>query len=337
MALNIPQRRIQVNPIQVPRRSIPLEQIVAVQGQNPVATGIDTAAQVIGSALTKRAALIQQGQQLAKLEQIAGSNPGSFTGLDISTATSLAQNSAKNQAENLTPEQIEAINRGDLLGLSKASPRGVPRDTASLAATVSSREDNKGLRQIQQNALAEEREKRRQEFRSKEKTDLVNKFNSDPGVRKINSSIDSASNVRELAMTNNPIAASAIPTYMARASGEVGALSEADKKPFGGSQAILSRLQSSLQQMATGRLTDENRKFLIELSDTMENSAINNLDRRAKDVSGQYGEASDFLEQDEIYKTLRPLPRPSAPKLPTNDPKKATYRWNPITKTLEPL
>jgi hypothetical protein len=61
-----------LTPIQVQKRQIPLEQIIAVKGQNPLATGIETAGNVIGAAITKRAQLQQQGQQLAALAKMAG-------------------------------------------------------------------------------------------------------------------------------------------------------------------------------------------------------------------------------------------------------------------------
>ena len=314
MALELPKSRLGVRQIRTEKRRVPIEQIIAVQGQSPVATGIETAGNVIGQALQQRAALRRQGEQLARLESLAGQQPGGFQGLDPSTATSLTSRMIENRATSYNPQQLQAISSGDLNALSQSFPGGVPREVASLASTASGREENRALRGQQMAALELEREKNRLEKRSNEKVNIVNKFNADPGVRKIQSSIDGASNTRELALSGNPIAASAIPTYMARASGEVGNLSEADKAPFGGSRAILARLEASLTQMSTGQLTEDNRKFLIDLSDTMEASALRNLDRRAKEVSSQYGKASDFIKSDEIYKTLRPIvpPKPTS-------------------------
>jgi len=258
--------RKNLKPIQTTKRNVPVDQIIAIEGKNPWAEGIDVAGNVLGQAIMRRAQLRQQGEQLAKLEQLSGRQPGAFQSLDPSTAATL------------TGKYIDMSKPGESLA----------------------------LRKQQMANLEEERKTKFKERRGKEKVDFINKFIADPGVRKIQSSIDAASNVRELVMSGNPIAASAIPTYMARASGEVGNLSEADKRPFGGSQAILKRMEASLTQMATGRLTPDNQKFLIDLADVMENSAVSNLDRRAKEVSTQYGEASEFLDSDEIYKNLRP-------------------------------
>lgn len=313
MAFELPKRRIEELQLQAIKRNVPLEQIIAVQGQNPIATAVNTGSEAIGQVLAKRNQMRQQGEMLARLEQLSGQKLGGFQGLDPSTATSLATKMIDQRASNYNPQQLQALYSGDTNAISTSFPNGVPREAATLASTNNNRDENRALRQQQMQALEAERERNRMEKRSKEKTDIVNKFNSDAGVRKIQSSMDAANNVRELVNSGNPIAANAIPTYMARASGEVGNLSEADKRPFGGSQAILNRLEASLKQMSTGTLTQQNAKFVLDLADKMENSATNNLDRRAKDVSGQYGKASDFLKSDEIYKTLRPI-IPAKPK-----------------------
>lgn len=135
---------------------------------------------------------------------------------------------------------------------------------------------------------------------------IIDKFNSNPQVRKQQQSLDGASAVRELALSDNPIAAASIPTYMARASGEVGALSEPDKRPFGGSRAILEKLEAALIEKASGKLSDENRKFLIDLSDIMERNANENLDRHGREVADQYSKTRVGLDAKTIFSSLRP-------------------------------
>lgn len=136
---------------------------------------------------------------------------------------------------------------------------------------------------------------------------IINRFNADPEVRKQNARIDFSNDVIGLVLSGNPIAAGAIPTFMARGSGEVGALSESDKAPFGGSRAILSRLQQSFQQAVDGKLTPNNQKFLTDLSRTFINSAEKNLNRVAVERSKQYSKNSDvFSSPEELFQTLRP-------------------------------
>ena len=154
--------------------------------------------------------------------------------------------------------------------------------------------------------IEDERTYRRQERRASERTRLVDRFNADASVKKAQQSIDAANIIRELANSQNPIAAAAIPTFMARASGEVGALSEEDKAPFGGSRSIIERLQAVAQQSASGKLTAENAGFIRQLAGIMEQRAGSNMDSLARLRSRQYGKASDFLGEDDIYSTLRP-------------------------------
>lgn len=135
---------------------------------------------------------------------------------------------------------------------------------------------------------------------------IIDTFNANPQVRRQQQSIDGAEAVRELAMSDNPIAAAAIPTYMARASGEVGALSEPDKAPFGGSQAIMNKLEAALNQKVAGTLTDENRQFLLDLSDVMKRNAEQNLDRKGREFSDQYSKTKVGLKAPDIFKSLRP-------------------------------
>jgi len=99
MALQLPRSRFNVRSIEAPQRRIPLEQILAIEGQNPLAQGIETTGNVLGNAILKRAELRRQGEQLAKLESLAGQQAGAFEGLDIATASTLTQLGMKQSLE----------------------------------------------------------------------------------------------------------------------------------------------------------------------------------------------------------------------------------------------
>ena len=154
--------------------------------------------------------------------------------------------------------------------------------------------------------LQSERDYKKRERRNNERVNIVNKFNADASVKKSQQMIDGANIIKDLVVSDNPIAAGAIPTFMARASGEVGNLSEADKAPFGGSRAILTRLEAAAYQAATGKLSPDNARFLKELADIMEKRGNENIGLLAKKRAGQYSRASDFLTEQEIYDTLVP-------------------------------
>lgn len=81
----------QINPQQ---RRIPLQEIIAVQGQNPLATGIEEVGKQVGAALTKRAELQRQGRQLAQFKAIT-------EGQDLPTGTGEITPEMYGQAVNL--------------------------------------------------------------------------------------------------------------------------------------------------------------------------------------------------------------------------------------------
>lgn len=156
--------------------------------------------------------------------------------------------------------------------------------------------------------LERERNLRRGERYGKYGSDLISKFNSDPNVRKYKQSIDEANMIRELAVSDNPIGAAAIPTFSARMSREVGNLSEADKAPFGGTRAILGRVEAALQEMSNGTLTDDNKAFIIELTEIISKNSIESLDREALLRSKQNATTGLYGSQENIHDTLNPPP-----------------------------
>lgn len=152
----------------------------------------------------------------------------------------------------------------------------------------------------------EERIYKQRERRNTERTRIIDRFNADASVKKSQQMIDGASTIEELATSDNPIAAASIPTFMARASGEVGNLSEADKAPFGGSRAIAERLEAAAVQAANGRLTSDNRAFILQLAELMKKRGRDNQVNLAKIRARQYSSGSDFLSEKDILATLVP-------------------------------
>lgn len=135
--------------------------------------------------------------------------------------------------------------------------------------------------------------------------DFVNKFNADPIVRKQNSMLQAANVIRDIVAAGNPIGDNSIATFMSRASGEVGALSEADKRPFGGSQALLARLEAAIKQQKDGRLTEENKKFIVDLANVMGESAEKNIASIAEQRSSQFSPILN-VPSDELNQRLNP-------------------------------
>jgi len=130
---------------------------------------------------------------------------------------------------------------------------------------------------------------------------LPDKFNNDKQVALELKKMDAATMVRDIVTSNTPIEAASIPTFMARLSGEVGNLSEADKRPFGGTRAIQGRLEQFQNELTRGTLTEENKKYVLDIVDTIERAAGKNLKRRAGILSKQYAiSAQDIMSPEEI-------------------------------------
>ena len=68
MGINLPLRRLAERP-NYPSRRIPIEQILAVQGQNPLATGVESAGAVLGKALAKMKENARQKKQIAAIQE----------------------------------------------------------------------------------------------------------------------------------------------------------------------------------------------------------------------------------------------------------------------------
>lgn len=138
------------------------------------------------------------------------------------------------------------------------------------------------------------------------RTEIIKNFNADPAVRRGESMITSANTIIDAVASNNPVANAALPTLMARASGEVGNLSEADKAPFGGSRALQARMKQVAKELSTGLRTEENLKFIEELAEIFKATGQRAKTRIAKERSKQFGKGNRLLKEEEILEFLAP-------------------------------
>jgi len=134
---------------------------------------------------------------------------------------------------------------------------------------------------------------------------VAGRFLADPSVRKDVQMIDASDTIVSLLDSGNPVADNAIPTFMARASGEVGNLSEADKAPFGGSAALTQRIAQVAQRATTGALTADNRQFVKSLALVMSKSAKVRRSNMAKQYAKTYSKANKGkIEEADILDML---------------------------------
>lgn len=137
-------------------------------------------------------------------------------------------------------------------------------------------------------------------------TEVVKAYNNDSVVKKYAGAEEASGQVIDLLNSDNPLADNSIPTFVARASGEVGNLSEADKKPFGGSKALSERLSATAKELSEGRITDNNRAFIAKLADTMSQHAKEVQDKRARILAEQYGRANSEVSPKDVLGVIAP-------------------------------
>ncbi len=146
--------------------------------------------------------------------------------------------------------------------------------------------------------------------------------------------------------SNNPIADKSIVNFLARASGEVGALTEADKAPFGGSTALVAKMKQAAANAATGRFTPENKKLVSQLIATYEKTHRQNVagirDRISKRAANTAKVGGYDLDQNKISTmiysdSVEEAPQAAAPAPPAAPQGAAQAPVNPLNKYLTPV
>jgi hypothetical protein len=146
---------------------------------------------------------------------------------------------------------------------------------------------------------------REEKFEYDKIKNLQDSFNKDKQVVKAEERLSSARTMRDFLSENNPIGAEAAKRFAARASGEVGTLTDQDVSVFGGSRAVLDRLQQAAQELATGTLTENNRKFMSQLANTFEKAGQRDLETRLN-IYAKQGTKRTKMSEDEVKETIRP-------------------------------
>ena len=132
---------------------------------------------------------------------------------------------------------------------------------------------------------------------------ITDKSLSDDVIKTQNKMLYSAKTAREALAKKNPIADGSLVNFLARASGEVGALTENDKAPFKGSQAWPEKIQQAINTIKEGKFTDENRALISDLLNVFETVSRRNIDERRQELLYQY-EASGRVPEKVLKKAI---------------------------------
>ena len=128
------------------------------------------------------------------------------------------------------------------------------------------------------NALEEDKKKKEAENKSLIQIDKT--LRNDYLVKQRSEQLQYAANTLALLHSDNPVANQAAKTQLARLSGEVGVLTDRDVERFGGSKALLSKLNQAIAETTTGKLSKENKAFLVDVANSFYKSAQNSLNDR---------------------------------------------------------
>lgn len=134
------------------------------------------------------------------------------------------------------------------------------------------------------------------------------KFEALPGVKKFKEAAEKADNALALLNANNPVADQGIKTIMAKASGEVGNLTESEREQFAGSPAVFRRISRVITKYKDGVLTDADREDIKILAKLMKQSAVRSLNKAT--VSFAKGRSQALknigINETEILETISP-------------------------------
>lgn len=108
---------------------------------------------------------------------------------------------------------------------------------------------------------------------------------SDYIVKQRTTQLQYAQNTLDLLNSENPVANAAARTQIARLSGEVGVLTDRDIARFGGSEAFTSKLNQAIEKAMSGRLTKENKAFLIDVAATFKSASETSLNDRLVELA----------------------------------------------------
>ena len=139
------------------------------------------------------------------------------------------------------------------------------------------------------NALKEDKKKKEAENKSLIQIDKA--LRNDYLVKQRSEQLQYAANTLALLHSDNPVANQAAKTQLARLSGEVGVLTDRDVERFGGSKALLSKLNQAIAETTTGKLSKENKAFLVDVANSFYKSAQNSLNDRLDVIAGGQSEA----------------------------------------------
>lgn len=296
----LPQRRLGIKQIQIPRQQIPISEIIRVKGQTPIAPAIETVGKVIGKALEQRALLRRQGEQLAAMERLGGLEAGELEGLTPEQALPFLKASTKARGgitESFTPRQLKAVAAGDFGEMEEVFPEGVPKGLATQAiigsrdTVVTDRFGRKMLLDRTTNTLTpisgkEAGGKRRIGVRNFTPVDQKrviterDRFHKDKVIQELDQRVGKVNEVGDLIQQNPANAYGIVAGALTRLAGEVGRLTDEDIDRNIKPKALASRVKQTLKLAKDGKFPESRLGEMSIILDIVNKAALKTYDQK---------------------------------------------------------
>lgn len=161
-------------------------------------------------------------------------------------------------------------------------------------------DENIDLRKEQLELLDQGENRRGSEQKFQWANRAVKSFESLGPVKEARGTLAATKNAESLISSalDNPIAAAALPTQLARLAGQVGVLTDRDVDVYGTPGSIVNKLEQIASNMATGTLTEQNAEYMRGLAEAMGTNAQNILAGEAQRVGSQFEQTLGVPKQD---------------------------------------
>lgn len=324
------------------RRDPQTDAILRVMGANPVAGAINEVAPDVTDALTRRAKMKKEAQEVAQLASLTGEDPAFYNKLSLPTAKELVLKKLSHQYdlekqratakdEYVTEDQFKSL-LGDnpFAQPSVWGPMGMPKSSLSLYTTLQNRaaldrdrDSNRALREELGRGNLNLREE--DQYRAM----ILDIEQKDPVIKELRRQ-DIGLHQTEVLLSKiaegNSIAANAIGAKMARGMGEVGVMTDTDVVRYVESGMLTRKAADKLSKMLRGVPTDATLDEIRQITSALKD----NYEKKVQPLYNKY------IDSYASVKNMAPETFADKVKMRyTGGVKKAQGRWNPQTRKLE--
>lgn len=265
-----------------------MQQFAITQGVNQATQAVDQLNQAGLSELQKRQEQQKIAQQLAMRMTQAGANASQIqTAVGAIGPTPIKDSNDAYQQAVATGDKDLMKMAKDMQGFENKPGMDKQDDQQSFLASESAKE-----RQLKRELAVAKKDNKLSDQELKQVMDAQKKLESSAkkNFEGYTQAQIAGSMLDELGQ--NPVAMEAIKTFLARATGEVGNLTDAEREAFGGSRAIIQRVRRMASKLATGLPTEEDKKELRELTEVFASSNKRAIEGTADRMAKQLGAAT---------------------------------------------